>query len=317
MTQVNAVRRPANPTDAARDGTPPAVAAATKDAPVPVYMGQSYWSNVGSRLRRDPTTVVCGLIVLAIILVSVFAPLIAPMDPYQAKMLGRLAPIGTAGHPLGTDELGRDMLSRLIYGGRISLMMGLTPVGVALLVGGLLGVIAGYAGGWVNMMIMRFMDVFYAFPSIMLAIAISGALGAGIGNGMLALTLVLIPSITRVTESVTTQVRAYDFVDAARASGASTTRVIVTHVLSNVLGPIFIFATSLVSVSIIIASGLSFLGLGVSPPEADWGLMLSTLRQAIYINPMLCALPGIMIFITSLCFNLMSDGLRSAMDVRL
>jgi peptide/nickel transport system permease protein len=134
---------------------------------------------------------------------------------------------------------------------------------------------------------------------------------------MLALTLVLIPAITRVTESVTTQVRAYDFVDAARASGASTTRVIVTHVLSNVLGPIFIFSTSLVSVSIIIASGLSFLGLGVSPPEADWGLMLSTLRQAIYINPMLCALPGIMIFITSLCFNLMSDGLRSAMDVRL
>ena len=316
MTQVNAVRRPARPVDDAGD-TALASPAAAKDAPAVVYKGQSYWSNVGRRLRRDPTTVVCGLIVLAIILVAVFAPLIAPMDPYQAKMLGRLAPIGTAGHPLGTDELGRDMLSRLIYGGRISLMMGLTPVGVALAVGGLLGVIAGYAGGWVNMMIMRFMDVFYAFPSIMLAIAISGALGAGIGNGMLALTLVLIPSITRVTESVTTQVRAYDFVDAARASGASTTRVIVTHVFSNVLGPIFIFSTSLVSVSIIIASGLSFLGLGVSPPEADWGLMLSTLRQAIYINPMLCALPGIMIFITSLCFNLMSDGLRSAMDVRL
>jgi peptide/nickel transport system permease protein len=316
MTQGNAVRRPANPVDDVGDGTLASLAAA-KDAPAVVYKGQSYWSNVGRRLRRDPTTVVCGLIVLAIILVAVFAPLIAPMDPYQAKMLGRLAPIGTAGHPLGTDELGRDMLSRLIYGGRISLMMGLTPVGVALAVGGLLGVIAGYAGGWVNMMIMRFMDVFYAFPSIMLAIAISGALGAGVGNGMLALTLVLIPAITRVTESVTTQVRAYDFVDAARASGASTTRVIVTHVFSNVLGPIFIFSTSLVSVSIIIASGLSFLGLGVSPPEADWGLMLSTLRQAIYINPMLCALPGIMIFITSLCFNLMSDGLRSAMDVRL
>ena len=316
MTQVNAVRRPANPLDETRDRTPAPPAAAKESAAV-VYKGQSYWSNVGRRLRSDPTTVVCGLIVLAIILVSVFAPLIAPMDPYQAKMLGRLAPIGTAGHPLGTDELGRDMLSRLIYGGRISLMMGLTPVGVALAVGGLLGVVAGYAGGWVNMMIMRFMDVFYAFPSIMLAIAISGALGAGIGNGMLALTLVLIPSITRVTESVTTQVRAYDFVDAARATGASTMRVIVTHVLSNVLGPIFIFATSLVSVSIIIASGLSFLGLGVSPPEADWGLMLSTLRQAIYINPMLCALPGIMIFVTSLCFNLMSDGLRSAMDVRL
>jgi peptide/nickel transport system permease protein len=255
--------------------------------------------------------------VLSILLVAIFAPYVAPGDPYKTKMLGRLAPLGTPGHPLGTDELGRDMLTRLIYGGRISLMMGLTPVAVALALGGVLGLIAGYAGGRVNMMIMRFMDVFYAFPSIMLAIAISGALGAGIGNGMIALTLVLIPSITRVTESVTTQVRSYDFVDAARATGASGGRIIVTHVLSNVLGPVFIFATSLVSVSIIIASGLSFLGLGVSPPEADWGLMLSTLRQSIYINPVLCALPGIMIFVTSLCFNLMSDGLRSAMDMRL
>ncbi len=293
---------------------PPSAAKGTSE---PGDKGQGYWSNVVRRLRRDPTTVVCGLIVLAIILISIFAPYIAPADPYKAKMLGRLAPIGTAGHLLGTDELGRDMLSRLIYGGRISLMMGLVPVGIALLIGGLLGLLAGYIGGGINMLIMRFMDVFYAFPSIMLAIAISGALGAGIRNGMIALTLVLIPSITRVTESVTTQVRNYDFVDAARATGASTRRIIITHVLSNVLGPVFIFATSLVSVSIIIASGLSFLGLGVRPPEADWGLMLSTLRQAIYINPVLCALPGIMIFVTSLCFNLMSDGLRSAMDVRL
>jgi len=316
MTQADAVLRPdeAEIDIGARSTT---VSVMAKKAAEPVYKGEGYWRNVGKRLRRDPTTVVCGLIVLAITLISIFAPYIAPADPYQAKMLGRLAPIGTAGHLLGTDELGRDMLSRLIYGGRISLMMGLTPVGVALLVGGLLGLIAGYVGGGINMLIMRFMDVFYAFPSIMLAIAISGALGAGIRNGMIALTLVLIPSITRVTESVTTQVRSYDFVDAARATGASTRRIIVTHVLSNVLGPVFIFATSLVSVSIIIASGLSFLSLGVRPPEADWGLMLSTLRQAIYINPVLCALPGIMIFVTSLCFNLMSDGLRSAMDVRL
>ena len=314
MTQANVMRRPDAATSNAGSGQNAIAATAAAE---PVQQGQGYWSNVGRRLRRDPTTVVCGLIVLGIMLISVFAPYIAPMDPYQAKMLGRLAPIGTEGHLLGTDELGRDMLSRLIYGGRISLMMGLTPVGIALVFGGLLGLIAGYLGGGINMLIMRFMDVFYAFPSIMLAIAISGALGAGIRNGMIALTLVLIPSITRVTESVTTQVRAYDFVDAARATGASTRRIIVTHVLSNVLGPVFIFATSLVSVSIIIASGLSFLGLGVRPPEADWGLMLSTLRQAIYINPVLCALPGIMIFVTSLCFNLMSDGLRSAMDVRL
>lgn len=316
MTRSTVLRR-SKTAGAIEAADPTATPTATEKDPEAAYKGQGYWSSVGRRLRRDPVTVICCLIVLAILLAAIFAPFIAPGDPYKVKMLGRLAPIGTPGHPLGTDELGRDMLTRLIYGGRISLMMGLIPVGTALALGGLLGLIAGYAGGRVNMMIMRFMDVFYAFPSIMLAIAISGALGAGIGNGMIALTLVLIPAITRVTESVTTQVRSYDFVDAARASGAPTWRVVVTHVLSNVLGPVFIFATSLVSVSIIIASGLSFLGLGVSPPEADWGLMLSTLRQAIYINPVLCALPGVMIFVTSLCFNLMSDGLRSAMDMRL
>lgn len=278
---------------------------------------RSYWQNVFQRLRRDPVTVTCLVIVLLIVLMAIFAPFLAPADPYKASMLKRLTAIGTAGYPLGADELGRDMLSRLIYGGRISLLMGIVPVLVALLVGGTMGVIAGFVGGRTNMLIMRLMDVFYAFPSIMLAIAISGALGAGIGNGLLALTLVFIPPITRIAESVTTQVRSFDFVEAARASGAGSWTIIRVHVLSNVLGPVFIYATSLVSVGIIIASGLSFLGLGVSPPAADWGLMLSTLRQSIYVNPIVCALPGVMIFITSLCFNLMSDGLRSAMDVRL
>jgi len=278
---------------------------------------RSYWQNVFLRLRRDPVTVTCAVIILLIVLMAIFAPVLAPADPYKASMLKRLTAIGTAGYPLGADELGRDMLSRLIYGGRISLLMGLVPVVVALLIGGTMGVIAGFVGGRTNMLIMRLMDVFYAFPSIMLAIAISGALGAGIGNGMLALTLVFIPPLTRIAESVTTQVRSFDFVEAARASGASSWTIIRVHVLSNVLGPVFIYATSLVSVGIIIASGLSFLGLGVSPPAADWGLMLSTLRQSIYVNPIVCALPGVMIFVTSLCFNLMSDGLRSAMDVRL
>jgi peptide/nickel transport system permease protein len=278
---------------------------------------RSYWQNVFLRLRRDPVTVTCAVIILLIVLTSIFAPLLAPADPYKANMLKRLTAIGTAGYPLGADELGRDMLSRLIYGGRISLMMGILPVFTALLFGGTMGVIAGFVGGRTNMYIMRSMDVFYAFPSIMLAIAISGALGAGIGNGMFALTLVFIPPLTRIAESVTTQVRSFDFVEAARASGAGSWTIIRVHVLSNVLGPVFIYATSLVSVGIIIASGLSFLGLGVSPPAADWGLMLSTLRQSIYVSPIVCALPGVMIFVTSLCFNLMSDGLRSAMDVRL
>ncbi|MBI2223388.1 MAG: ABC transporter permease, partial [Betaproteobacteria bacterium] len=218
---------------------------------------------------------------------------------------------------LGADELGRDMLSRLLYGGRVSLFVGLFPVVGALLVGGTAGIAAGFVGGRTNMLIMRLMDVFYAFPSVLLAIAISGALGAGFFNVILSLTLILIPPIARVSESVTTQVRTYDFVEAARASGAGSWTIIRVHVLSNVLGPIFIYATSLMSFSIIVASGLSFLGLGVTPPTADWGLMLSTLRQSIWVNPYVAALPGAMIFITSLCFNLLSDGLRSAMDMRL
>jgi peptide/nickel transport system permease protein len=209
------------------------------------------------------------------------------------------------------------MLTRLIYGGRVSMFTAIAPVFLALTIGGTLGIVAGFVGGRVNMIIMRTTDVFYAFPSILLAIAISGALGGGIMNAVISLTLIFVPPICRVAETVTTQVRNLDFVAAAQATPASTFRILRVHVLGNVLGPILIYASSLVSVSIIIASGLSFLGLGVSPPEADWGLMLNTLRQSIYVAPMIAALPGVMIFITGMCFNLMSDGLRTAMDVKL
>jgi peptide/nickel transport system permease protein len=190
------------------------------------------------------------------------------------------------------------------------------PVANALLIGGLLGVLAGYVGGWVNMAIMRTMDIFYAFPSVLLAIAISGALGAGIGNAILSLSIVFIPPIARVGESVTTQIRSLDYVEAARASGASPLRIVRMHVLANVLGAIFVYSTSLISVSIILASGLSFLGLGTKPPEPEWGLMLNELRQAIYVNPTVAALPGVVIFLTSMSFNLLSDGLRTAMDLK-
>jgi peptide/nickel transport system permease protein len=278
---------------------------------------RGYWTAVFQRLGRDPVTIGCAAIILLILLAAVFAPLIAPHDPYKTSMLKRLAPVGTPGFLLGTDELGRDMLSRLIYGGRVSLFTAVVPVLGALAIGGTLGVVAGFLGGRVNMIIMRTMDVFYAFPSILLAIAISGALGAGVVNAVISLTLIFMPPICRVAETVTTQVRNLDFVAAARATPASTARILRVHVLGNVLGPILIYASSLVSVSIIIASGLSFLGLGVSPPEADWGLMLNTLRQSIYVAPINAALPGVMIFITGFCFNLMSDGLRAAMDVKL
>jgi peptide/nickel transport system permease protein len=281
-----------------------------------VIRSPGYWSTVWRRFRRDPLAVAAGAVVLGLILMAVFAPWLAPQDPMQGMTLRRLRPPGTEGHLLGTDELGRDMLSRLIHGGRISLFMGIVPVLLALVIGSAIGIVAGYAGGWTNTVLMRTMDVFFAFPSVLLAVALAGALGPGIFNSVLALTLVFIPPVARVAESVTTGVRGRDYVEAARASGAGALLIIRRHVLGNVMGPIFVYAMSLIAVSMILASGLSFLGLGVKPPQPDWGLMLNTLRTALYTQPLLCALPGVMIFVTSIAFNLMTDGLRSAMDIK-
>ena len=275
-------------------------------------------ANVGYRLRHDPVTLCFGAVVLLIVLMAIFAPLLAPFDPYKESVVLRLKPFGYRGHPLGTDELGRDLLSRLIYGGAVVAADGPGP-----------GVHRHRARRHARRdrrlrrqarerrSIMRTMDVFYAFPSVLLAVAISGAMGGGMANGMAALALVFIPAMCRVAETATAQVRSLDFIEAARATGAGTLTIVRYHVLGNVLGPVFIYASSLVSVSILLASGLSFLGLGVKPPTPDWGLMLSTLRQSIYIVPLSCALPGAAIFVTSICFNLVSDGIRSAMDVRL
>jgi peptide/nickel transport system permease protein len=283
---------------------------------VAVRKARGYWTTVARRLMRDPVSVICALVIALIALAALFAPYLNLADPYQGSMIRRLRAIGTPNYPLGTDELGRDMLARLVYGGRLSLFIGLTPVMLAFLIGTGLGVIAGYIGGFVNQVIMRTVDVFYAFPSVLLAVAISGVLGGGLANSLASLTIVFVPPVVRVAESVTTSVRHLDFVDAARASGAGSLRIMRVHVLGNVLGPIFVYASSLVSVCMILGAGLSFLGLGTRPPDPEWGLMLNTLRTAIYLNPWVAALPGVLIFITSICFNLFSDGLRSAMDVR-
>jgi peptide/nickel transport system permease protein len=294
-----------------------AVITAELAAPAPaVIKSPGFWSGVLGRLCRDPVALAALGVILLLVLIAILAPYIAPYDPARGSVIRRLRPIGTEGYILGTDELGRDMLSRLIYGARLSLIMGVVPVPIAFVIGSAIGIIAGYAGGLTNTLIMRTVDVFYAFPSVLLAVALSGALGSGLTNALVSLTVVFIPQIARVAESVTTQVRKLDYVDAARASGAPPLTIIRVHILGNVLGPIFVFATSLISVSMILASGLSFLGLGVRPPDAEWGLMLNTLRTAIYNNPFVAALPGVMIFVTSICFNLFSDGLRSAMDVK-
>lgn len=281
-----------------------------------VVRSRSHGANVLRRLVRNPVAMVAATVILLLILMAIFAPWIMPSDPFKTSMLNRLKPMGTPGFPMGADELGRDMMSRLMLGARLSLFMGIVPVVIAFVIGSSIGIFAGFVGGKTNTLIMRCIDIFYAFPSVLLAIALSGALGAGIFNALVSLTAVFIPEITRIAESVTTQVRRSDYVDAARASGAKAFTIVRQHVLGNVIGPIFVYATSMISVSMILASGLSFLGLGVKPPQPEWGLMLNTLRTAIYTQPLLAALPGVFIFITSVSFNMLADGLRSAMEVK-
>jgi peptide/nickel transport system permease protein len=276
----------------------------------------SYWRTVAWRLSQDRATLVAGTLLLLIALSALLAPWIAPHDPSAGAIRLRLATVGTPSHLLGTDEQGRDMLSRLLWGGRMTLVAGLTPVVVAFLVGTVLGLIAGYAGGLVNTLVMRTMDVFYAFPAVLLAIAISGALGPGLPNTLISLSIVFVPRVVRVAESATVQVKGLEYVAAAKASGASVWQILRHHLLANILGPVLVFASTQVSLSIILAAGLSFLGLGVTPPAAEWGLMLNTLRQSIYVNAVVPALPGLAIFVTSMAFNLLSDGLRDAMEIR-
>ena len=288
--------------------------AATDLAHIPASRG--FWASVLHRLGRDPVAMVALGLLLLLALMAILAPEIAPYDPAKGSMVRRLKPVLTPGYLLGTDELGRDMLTRLIWGGRLSLVMGVLPVGLAFAVGSVVGITCGFIGGRLNAVVMRIVDVFFAFPSVLLAIALSGVLGSGLLNSIVSLTVVFTPQVIRVAESVTTQIRSRDYVEAARVTGADTFTIIRVHVLGNVLGPIFVYATSLISVSMILAAGLSFLGLGVKPPEPEWGLMLNTLRTAMYSQPLLSALPGAMIFFTSVSFNLVSDGLRSAMEVR-
>jgi peptide/nickel transport system permease protein len=293
-----------------------AATVALGEVPVVVAVPMSYWRTVSWRLARDRATLLAGGVLALIVLSALLAPWLAPYDPTAGSIRLRLAPVGAPGHVLGTDEQGRDMLSRLLWGGRMTLVAGLTPVLVAFVLGSGLGVLAGYLGGIANTLIMRTMDVFYAFPSVLLAIAISGALGPGLANTLISLSIVFVPRVVRVAESATVQVKSLEYIAAARASGAGVRAIVRHHLLANVLGPILVFSSTQVSLSIILAAGLSFLGLGVTPPAAEWGLMLNTLRQSIYVNALVPALPGLAIFVTSMAFNLLSDGLRDAMEIR-
>jgi peptide/nickel transport system permease protein len=277
----------------------------------------TYWGRFGRRFLEDRLAVAAAVTLVLLAGAALLAPWLAPASATDGDVALRLAPLGTAGHLLGTDEQGRDLLSRLLHGARLTLLAGLVPVVAAGLIGGALGMIAGYFRGVVGSTIMRVMDVFYAFPAILLAIGLAAALGPGLRNAIIALAVVFIPPVVRVAETATRRVVVQEFVEAARASGATPYQILRYHVAGNVAGPVFVYASTLFGVSIVFAAGLSFLGLGVTPPTAEWGLMLASLKDAIYTNPVVAILPGAAIFVASVAFNLVSDGVRDAFDVRL
>jgi peptide/nickel transport system permease protein len=266
--------------------------------------------------RRLPwLLVVPGAFILLRVIAAVFAPVVAPDNPLAGSVADRLRGVGSAGHLLGTDAQGRDLLSRLIWGARPSLIEGTVPVLVAGVVGTLLGTLAALAGGRLHSAIMRTLDVLYSFPAILLAIALSASLGAGVINAVVALSIVLIAPIARVADTEVARMRSSDYMEAARASGASWSRIVRRQVLPTIAPVLIVYCTALVGLAVVFAGGLSFLGLGVAPPQAEWGSMLNDLTQDLYNAPLLTLIPAFMIFITSIAFNLLGDGLRDYLDV--
>ena len=265
------------------------------------------------RLRRQRLAMVGGGILFLLLFVALCAPVLAPHDPMEQNLYARLQPPSLE-YPMGTDDFGRDIFSRMIYGSRISLRIGVASITAALLVGTLLGLWAGYWGGWVDTLIMRCMDLFLAFPSILLAIAIVAVAGPGIDNAIMAVSVVLIPQFARLVRSSVLTVRETAYIEAARALGAGPMRILFVGILPNCTAPIIVQTTLGLGTAILDAAGLSFLGLGAQPPMPEWGAMLAGGRELLFEAPWVMTFPGLAIFIVVLAINLFGDGLRDALD---
>lgn len=278
--------------------------------------GLGPWRSALLRFLRNKTAL-AGLFLLILFVGSaIVAPYLAPYDPLIPDLRNRLAP-PSADHWLGTDYMGRDIFSRIIYGARVSLRVGLISVSIALVVGTILGAVAGYFGkGW-DIVLMRFTDIMLAFPSTLLAIAIMAILGPKLINAMIAIGVVQIPQYARIVRSSVLSVKEFEYVDAARALGLRNAPIIFKHLLPNCLAPIIVQSTLGVATAIIETAGLSFLGLGAQPPTPEWGAMLSEARAYLRIAPWTVAFPGIAIVISTMGLNLIGDGLRDALDPRL
>lgn len=277
--------------------------------------GATARSDVWKRFRRNHLGLVGAVIVLLLVVMALFAPYLAPNDPADQDLRARRTP-PNAQYLLGADEFGRDILSRIIFGARASLVVAVVSVGMGLAMGSFLGAIAGYLGGWVDNLIMRIMDLFLAFPYLLLAIIIVSALGAGTLNTIVAIAVWTVPAFARVARSAVLQLRERDFVVAAVSLGAKHARIMGTHLLPNFAATLVVYASLYLAYAILMESALSFLGLGVQPPTASWAGMIASGRNYVTSAPHIATIPGIAIAVAVLGFNLLGDGLRDALDPR-
>jgi peptide/nickel transport system permease protein len=273
-------------------------------------------ARLGRAAGRNRLATAAAFAIALIVALALAAPYLPLPDPDHVDTARRLQPPFTAGHVLGTDEFGRDLLSRLIWGGRVSLLAGVGSAGAAMLVGVALGVVAGYYTGRVSSVIMRLTDILMAFPYILLAIAIVAGLGPGLKNAMVAIAIVGFPIYTRLARGVVLSIRGREFVEAAHALGSPDGHILARHVLPHLYSPVIVAFSLDVGAKILATSGLSFLGLGTQPPTADWGSMLATGRQFVILRPHVVLLPGLAIFAMVLALNLVGDALRDLLDPR-
>lgn len=277
---------------------------------------RSQWGETWKRLRRNKLAIIGMSIVIVLIVVTIFADFIAPYDYALQDPTARLQ-FPSLAHLLGTDNYGRDLLSRIIYGGRISLLVALMAVAIALVVGGFLGATSGYFGGWYEVVVMRLMDILMAIPGILMAVSISAALGSGVFNTALAISVGGIPSYARIVRATVMSIRGQEYVEAAKALGCGHMRIIFRQILPNTLAPIIVDTTLRLGANILQISSLSFIGLGVQPPTPEWGSIMANGRNYIRDFYPLVTFPGVAIMLTLFGFNLFGDGLRDALDPKL
>lgn len=300
------------PTPTSTSATTPTHALPQSNKEVGTSTGRRAWR----RVLRNRKAVVGGLLLTLIVLSAVFAPVLTTHDPYVQNVRNRLQ-TGSDEHLLGTDHLGRDLYTRILYGGRVSLQVGFISVGIALSLGGVMGMLAGFYGGRIESIIMRVVDVLLALPAFLLALAIVATLGTSIRNVMIAVGIAYTPGFARIMRSAVLAIREQDYIAAARANGAGDLRVMLLHIFPNSTGPLIVQSTLALAGSILSAAGLSFLGMGAQPPTAEWGSMLSAARPFIRAAHHVVTYPGLAIMLTVLCLNMLGDGLRDALDPRM